>query len=80
MLQRVYTLRRMWRHLPEDPDIGPVGATEQLLNKFRQYETNEEFLNSLPGAGGSSSNGYFQRQFPRPRPRLSASAANSSCP
>jgi len=56
VLQRVYTLRRMWSHLSEDPEIGPVGATEQLLNQFRQYETNEEFLNSLPGAGGNNNN------------------------
>ncbi len=56
VLQRVYTLRRMWSHLAEDQDIGPVGATEQLLNQFRQYETNEEFLNSLPGSGSSNNN------------------------
>ncbi len=54
VLQRVYTLRRMWSHLAEDPDIGPVGATEQLLNQFRQTESNEEFLNSLPGANSSN--------------------------
>ncbi len=59
VLQRVYTLRRMWSHLSEDPDLGPVGATEQLLNQFRQYETNEEFLNSLPGAGSSNGRGGY---------------------
>jgi transcription termination factor Rho len=53
VLQRVYTLRRMWAYLAEDPDIGPIGATEQLLNYFRQYETNESFLNSLPGANAN---------------------------
>jgi transcription termination factor Rho len=47
VLQRVYTLRRMWSHLSEETG-GPVGATEQLLTNFRQYETNEEFINSLP--------------------------------
>ncbi len=52
VLQRVYTLRRMWSHLAEDPDLGPVGATERLLNDFRQYETNEDYLNRLPGVGG----------------------------
>lgn len=52
VLQRVYTLRRMWSHLAEDPDLGPVGATERLLNDFRQYETNEDYLNRLPSAGG----------------------------
>ncbi len=53
VLQRVYTLRRMWAYLSEDQEIGPVGATEQLLNYFRQYETNEAFLNSLPGANAN---------------------------
>ncbi len=53
VLQRVYTLRRMWGHLAEDESgTGIVGATEQLLSNFRQYETNEEFLNSLPGGNG----------------------------
>ncbi len=56
VIQRVYTLRRMLSHLAEDPDIGPVGATEQLLNTFRQYDTNEEFLNTLPASGSTSSN------------------------
>ncbi|MDX1991184.1 MAG: transcription termination factor Rho [bacterium] len=59
VLQRVYTLRRMWSHLNEREDTGSVGATEQLLNDFRRYETNEEFLNSLPG--GSGFNGRFER-------------------
>ncbi len=53
VLQRVYTLRRMLAHLAEDPDVGIVGATEQLINNFRRAETNEEFLNSLPGPGGA---------------------------
>ena len=57
VLQRVYTLRRMWSHLAEDPEMQAVGATEQLLNQFRQYETNEEFLNSLPGSGGGNNSG-----------------------
>jgi transcription termination factor Rho len=57
VLQRVYTLRRMWSHLAE-AEGGPVGATEQLLNNFRQYETNEEFLNTLPGGGASNGRGY----------------------
>jgi transcription termination factor Rho len=58
VLQRVYTLRRMWSHLAEDPDSGPVGATERLLSEFRQYDTNEAFLNSLPGAGSNNNNRY----------------------
>ncbi|TVR23949.1 MAG: transcription termination factor Rho [Anaerolineaceae bacterium] len=52
ILQRVYTLRRMWSHLAESDPSGSIGATEQLLNNFRQYETNEDFLNSLPGGNG----------------------------
>ena len=55
MLQRVYTLRRMVAHLSEDPDTGPAGAFEQLLNNFRQSESNEEFLDSLPGSNVSVS-------------------------
>jgi transcription termination factor Rho len=62
ILQRVYTLRRMWGHLAEDPDIGPAGATEQLLNQLRQTDSNEEFLNALPGAG---SNDRVARVFER---------------
>ncbi len=48
VLQRVYTMRRMWSHLAEQPE-GIAGATEQLLGNFRMYDTNEEFLNNLPG-------------------------------
>ena len=51
VLQRVYTMRRMWSHLAEQPE-GIVGATEQLLHNFRLYDTNQEFLNSLHGANG----------------------------
>ncbi len=50
LLQRVYTLRRMVDHLAEDPDVGYADAYEQLLNQFRQTDSNEEFLNSLPGS------------------------------
>jgi transcription termination factor Rho len=50
IVQRVYMLRRMWAHLAEDDTVGPVGATEQLINNLRQYDTNEEFLNTLPGS------------------------------
>lgn len=55
IIQRVYTLRRMVSHLSEDQDIGPIGAYEQLLNNFRQSESNEEFLDSLPGSNVSAS-------------------------
>lgn len=48
VLQRVYTMRRMWSHLAEQPEVGAVNATEQLLQNFRMTETNEDFLNSLP--------------------------------
>ena len=53
VLQRVYTLRRMVSHLGEDPDIGQTGAYEQLLSQFRQSDSNEEFLDSLPGSNVS---------------------------
>ncbi len=60
ILQRVYTLRRMVAHLSEDPDMGYVGAYEQLLTQFRQTDSNEEFLNTLPGANVSvNSHGSF---------------------
>ena len=51
VLRRVYTMRRMWSHLAEQPE-GIVGATEQLLHNFRLYDTNQEFLNNLPGGNG----------------------------
>jgi len=47
----VYTMRRMWSHLAEQPE-GIVGATEQLLHSFRLYDTNQKFLNSLSGSNG----------------------------
>lgn len=49
VIQRVYMLRRMWAHLAEDDTVGSVGATEQLISNLRQYDRNEEFLNTLPG-------------------------------
>lgn len=59
ILQRVFTLRRMWGHLVEREDTGEVGATEQLLNNFRQFETNEEFLNTLPVGGNMNGRSDF---------------------
>jgi transcription termination factor Rho len=56
IVQRVYILRRMVGHLAEDPEMGTAGAYEQFLNQFRQTESNEEFLDSLPGAGSNSNN------------------------
>jgi transcription termination factor Rho len=56
VLQRVFTMRRMWNHLAEQSDLGEVGATEQLVNSFRMMSTNEDFLNTLSGASTGASN------------------------
>ncbi len=53
VIQRVYMLRRMWSHLAEDDSVGVVGATEQMISNLRQYDSNEEFLNTLPGIATS---------------------------
>ncbi len=63
VLQRVYTLRRMVSHLAESDEAGYPGAYEQLLTQFRQYDTNEDFLNSLPGSNVSSNN--YARSYER---------------
>lgn len=55
ILQRVYTMRRMWNHLAEQNETGEVGATEYLLDSFRMHQSNEEFLNSLPGGNSNGS-------------------------
>src|SRR5690606_18488960 len=49
VLQHVYTLRRRQAHLAAQHELGYVSAYEQLLSQFRQFDSNEEFLNSLPG-------------------------------
>ena len=54
VLQRVYTLRRMVDHLAEDSDGGYADAYERVLNQFRQTDSNEEFLNALPGSNVNS--------------------------
>lgn len=59
ILQRAYTMRNMLSHLSEDPELGTVGAFERFINVFRQTETNEEFLNSLPGASSNNNNRFF---------------------
>lgn len=59
VLQRVYTMRRMWNHLAERDDMGEVGATEQLLNSFRNYDTNEQFLNALPGGTDNGNSRFY---------------------
>ncbi|MCU0463791.1 MAG: transcription termination factor Rho [Anaerolineae bacterium] len=53
VIQRVYMVRRMWAHLAEDDTVGPVGATEQLINNLKHHDTNEEFLNTMPGVSTS---------------------------
>ena len=62
VLPRVFTLRRMWNHLAEDADLGPTGATEQLLNQLRQTDSNEEFLNMLPGPGQAGNGARLGRE------------------
>lgn len=59
LIQRVYTMRNMLSHLSEDPEMGMVGAFERFINQFRQTDTNEEFLNSLPGTGGNNNRNLF---------------------
>jgi len=59
VLQRVNTMRRMWAHLVEQSDNGEISATEQMMNAFRMYQTNEEFLNSLGGSSGNNSESRF---------------------
>lgn len=54
ILQRVYTLRRMFAHLAEEEETGQVGAWERLINQFRQTESNEDFLNMLPGSSANT--------------------------
>ncbi|MBL8164274.1 MAG: transcription termination factor Rho [Anaerolineae bacterium] len=56
VLQRVYTVRHMLARLSEDPELSLVGAFERFINQFRQTESNEEFLDSIPGASGSNNN------------------------
>lgn len=59
VLQRAFTMRNMLAHLSEDPEMGMVGAFERFVNQFRQTETNEEFLNSLPGMGNNNNHRSF---------------------
>jgi transcription termination factor Rho len=51
VLQRVWTMRRMVGQMASDPPngagMGLVGATEALVARLRQTDTNEEFLNGL---------------------------------
>ncbi|MGQ9888534.1 MAG: transcription termination factor Rho [Aggregatilineales bacterium] len=77
VIQRVYLLRRMVSHLSEDPDLGPIGAYEQLLNHFRQTESNEEFLDSLTGSNVNSSAATVDRQRGSATSASTTSAAKS---
>ena len=51
VLQRVWTMRRMLSQMMADPPngagMGLVGASEALVNRVRQTDTNEEFLETL---------------------------------
>jgi transcription termination factor Rho len=51
VLQRVWTMRRMLSQMMADPPngagMGLVGATEALITRIRQTESNEEFLETL---------------------------------
>ncbi|HLY25521.1 MAG TPA: transcription termination factor Rho [Aggregatilineales bacterium] len=51
ILQRVWTMRRMVSQLMGDPPngagMGLIGASELLVQRMRQTETNEEFLETL---------------------------------
>lgn len=59
VLARAYTLRNMLAHLTDDDDMGMVGAYERFINQFRMTESNEEFLNMLPGSGGGNNRHLF---------------------
>ena len=62
LIQRVYTLRRMLSHLADDDNVSYVNAYEQLLNQFRRSDSNEEFLDSLPGSSPTANN-HRNRRF-----------------
>jgi transcription termination factor Rho len=51
ILQRAWTMRRMLSQMVGDPPngagMGLVGATEALVNRLRQTDSNEEFLDTL---------------------------------
>ena len=62
LIQRVYTLRRMISHLADDENGSYIGAYEQLLTQFRRSDSNEEFLDSLPGSSPTVNN-HRNRRF-----------------
>ena len=51
ILQRVWTMRRMVTQMASDPPhgagMGLIGATEALVNRLRQTDSNEEFMDTL---------------------------------
>jgi transcription termination factor Rho len=51
VLQRVWVMRRMLGQMIADPPngagLGLIGATEALINRLRQTDSNEEFMDSL---------------------------------
>jgi transcription termination factor Rho len=51
ILQRVWTMRRMLGQMLADPPngagMGLIGATEALVTRLRQTDTNEDFLETL---------------------------------
>src|SRR5215813_12337412 len=51
ILQRVWVMRRMLGQMIADPPngagMGLVGASEALLSRIRQTDTNEEFMETL---------------------------------
>ncbi|MBX3063650.1 MAG: transcription termination factor Rho [Anaerolineae bacterium] len=51
VLQRVWTMRRMMGQLIADPPngagLGLIGATEAVISRLRETDTNEEFLETL---------------------------------
>jgi transcription termination factor Rho len=51
VLQRVWVMRRMMSQMMADPPngagMGLVGATEAVINRLRQTDSNEEFMDTL---------------------------------
>ncbi len=51
ILQRVWTMRRMLGQMIADPPngagLGLIGATEAVISRMRQTDSNEDFLDTL---------------------------------
>jgi transcription termination factor Rho len=52
VLQRVWTMRRMFDHMVKEEQDDIVVPTELLLNNLRRTENNEEFLEGLTAGSG----------------------------